>query len=582
MKRLILLALLALAGCAEEGTGWWQKDWPNRTPVTVDTSPSGVNLSGAIGRTPVLVRLHSGNFSFSDSADNGADLRVLASDNKTPLKYHIESFDPLLGVATLWVDLPKLAGGEKAQIWVYHGNKSAPAAVDTPGTFDPDYVLVLHYDEAAGSPTADKTSYKNNPTNGPSSSDDGAIIGKGGKFAASAGMAIPATPSLATPVTGFTFSTWVKIDAPGGNMALFSRDGVVIGLNAGVPYVGSAQAPAALTAGQWAHIAVTSDGKASHLFVGGKEVAQGAPLPAMSGPASIGGAASAPFTGTLDETRLSKVARPAALIAADAAGQGPDGKLLAFGKDEEQGSGGGVLVYILKATPALDWVIIGLCLLLLAGAVAVMIMKNNYLSRSARANRAFQARFRTMEEDLMHIRELPGISPGERKLIEASPLCRLYEIGIDELQVRRKRLGDRPLSGEAVEALRSAVDAQQVAENQKLDTAMVLLTIAISGGPFIGLLGTVMGVMKTFGGVAMAGDVNVNAIAPGIAAALLATIAGLTAAIPSLFGYNYLNSKITAMADEMRVFVDRLVTRLAEAQADRAYLDPPPSYIAAE
>jgi biopolymer transport protein ExbB len=170
---------------------------------------------------------------------------------------------------------------------------------------------------------------------------------------------------------------------------------------------------------------------------------------------------------------------------------------------------------------------------------------------------------------------VPGIAPGERKLIEAAPLGNLYEVGIDELQMRQKRLGDRPLSGEAVEALRAAVDAQQVAENQKLDTAMVLLTIAISGGPFIGLLGTVMGVMNTFGGVAMAGDVNVNAIAPGIAAALLATIAGLAAAIPSLFGYNYLNSRITAMADEMRVFVDRLVTRLAEVQAERSHAGAP-------
>jgi biopolymer transport protein ExbB len=91
----------------------------------------------------------------------------------------------------------------------------------------------------------------------------------------------------------------------------------------------------------------------------------------------------------------------------------------------------------------------------------------------------------------------------------------------------------------------------------------------------------VIGVMSTFGGVALAGDVNVNAIAPGIAAALLATIAGLTAAIPSLFGYNYLNSRITLEADEMRVFIDRLITRLAEMQADAAYT-PPPEMKAAE
>jgi biopolymer transport protein ExbB len=62
---------------------------------------------------------------------------------------------------------------------------------------------------------------------------------------------------------------------------------------------------------------------------------------------------------------------------------------------------------------------------------------------------------------------------------------------------------------------------------------MVMLTIAISGGPFLGLLGTVVGVMITFAAIAASGDVNVNAIAPGIAAALAATVAGLAVAIPA-------------------------------------------------
>ena len=84
------------------------------------------------------------------------------------------------------------------------------------------------------------------------------------------------------------------------------------------------------------------------------------------------------------------------------------------------------------------------------------------------------------------------------------------------------------------------LDADLVRENHTMNARMVLLTIAISGGPFLGLLGTVVGVMITFAAIAAAGDVNVNAIAPGIAAALLATVAGLGVAIPALFGYNYL------------------------------------------
>ncbi|MGL4543056.1 MAG: MotA/TolQ/ExbB proton channel family protein, partial [Polymorphobacter sp.] len=219
---------------------------------------------------------------------------------------------------------------------------------------------------------------------------------------------------------------------------------------------------------------------------------------------------------------------------------------------------------------------------LLAAAIVVMVSKSRYINRANRANAAFMKRFRAMHEDLVKLESVAGISAGERRLLADAPLANLFEIGIDELQVRQVARGARPLSGEAVEALRAAVDAQQVEENQKLDKWMVLLTIAISGGPFIGLLGTVMGVMNTFGGVAMAGDVNVNAIAPGIAAALLATIAGLACAIPALFGYNYLNSQIGTLADEMRVFVDRLVTRLAEMQSYLAETTPPPLALAAE
>src|SRR5262249_58919279 len=98
---------------------------------------------------------------------------------------------------------------------------------------------------------------------------------------------------------------------------------------------------------------------------------------------------------------------------------------------------------------------------------------------------------------------------------------------------------------------------------------MVLLTIAISGGPFLGLLGTVVGVMITFAAIAAAGDVNVNSIAPGIAGALVATVAGLGVAIPALFGYNYLISRVKELTSDMHVFIDEFVTKMAEFYAER-------------
>jgi biopolymer transport protein ExbB len=100
---------------------------------------------------------------------------------------------------------------------------------------------------------------------------------------------------------------------------------------------------------------------------------------------------------------------------------------------------------------------------------------------------------------------------------------------------------------------------------------MVLLTISISGGPFLGLLGTVVGVMITFAAIAAAGDVNVNAIAPGISAALLATVAGLGVAIPALFGYNYILTRNKEIQANMQVFVDEFVTRAFEKYSDQGY-----------
>ena len=72
---------------------------------------------------------------------------------------------------------------------------------------------------------------------------------------------------------------------------------------------------------------------------------------------------------------------------------------------------------------------------------------------------------------------------------------------------------------------------------------------------------------------AAAGEVNVNAIAPGIAAALLATVAGLAVAIPALFGYNYISSKNTAIGNQTQIFGDRLLTRFAEWQRHGSAVD---------
>ena len=154
-----------------------------------------------------------------------------------------------------------------------------------------------------------------------------------------------------------------------------------------------------------------------------------------------------------------------------------------------------------------------------------------------------------------------------------SSVYRIYHVGSEEIRHRlaadAKGMGEKGLSGRSIQAIKASMDGSQVRESQKLNKLIVLLTICISGGPFLGLLGTVIGVMITFAAIAAAGDVNVNSIAPGIAAALVATVAGLAVAIPALFGYNYILSRVKDANTDMHVFIDEFVTKMAEFYPDR-------------
>jgi biopolymer transport protein ExbB len=154
------------------------------------------------------------------------------------------------------------------------------------------------------------------------------------------------------------------------------------------------------------------------------------------------------------------------------------------------------------------------------------------------------------------------------KKLKKSSIYRLYAIGVQEV---KQRFDQQVASGKkfqlsevSLNSVRAALDAAMMRETQKLNSGIVLLTIAIAGGPFLGLLGTVVGVMITFAAIAAAGDVNVNAIAPGIAAALVATVAGLAVAIPALFGYNWLASQIKNASNDGAVFLDEFITKSAE------------------
>lgn len=581
MKRLFILTgllFLALVPAAHADTSWWNQDFAFRKAITIDSTAKGGNLTTAVGRVPLLVRLHSGNFTFDGVSESGADVRFVAADDKTPLNYQVESFDPVLGVALVWVDIPQLAADAQQPIWMYYGNPKAQGGEKAGAVFDADYAAVYHFEEPAGTPPRDATAYANNATGNDIPTVDG-VIGKAARFDGSKVVMLPGSVSMNVADGGtFTISAWVKVDAvAAGRSLLYARrqgtQKVFVGLDNGVPFVqvGDAVSPAGepIKAGAWTHVAVTAAGNDIALYVDGKPYAKlDARLPAMSGPATLGGDVAGqadtlvPFVGMMDEVRISRIARPAALIAVDAQTQGAESKLLAYGPDEKQaGVGFGYFGIIVKSVTADAWSIIGILMIMAVLSWVVMWQRATYVNRVSRANEDFLDAFRQQGRNILALSRDPAADR-----LEASSLYRLYKVGAGEVWGRRDADGRDHIAPESIEAIRATMDSVLVRENQRLAKSMVLLTIAISGGPFLGLLGTVVGVMITFAAIAAAGDVNVNAIAPGIAAALLATVAGLFVAIPALFGYNYLlirNKNVTA---NMQVFVDEFVTRLAEQQ----------------
>lgn len=118
--------------------------------------------------------------------------------------------------------------------------------------------------------------------------------------------------------------------------------------------------------------------------------------------------------------------------------------------------------------------------------------------------------------------------------------------------------------GHVENALQRSVAEQII----RYEAKMVVLGSIVTGAPFLGLLGTVWGVMDAFGGMAGAGTASLQSLAPGVSGALLTTVAGLVVAIPSVFGYNYLLQQTKIAVVELENFASTAADRIElEAQA---------------
>ena len=216
------------------------------------------------------------------------------------------------------------------------------------------------------------------------------------------------------------------------------------------------------------------------------------------------------------------------------------------------------------------WIAIGICVLMIAIGWTVAARKIVFLNSIEKGNREFLKQWSKVSNDLTTLERnsnaVESTKLNETPAMKRSPFYEIYHIGSDEItnRITATNSGHKGLSGRSIQAVRAALDSGLVQLQHKLTDGLVYLTISIAGGPYVGLLGTVVGVMITFAIISKEGEVNVNAIAPGIASALLATVAGLIVAIPALFVYSYLNNRIKNITSEVKVFIDEFVAKMAE------------------
>ncbi|MBX3733059.1 MAG: MotA/TolQ/ExbB proton channel family protein [Verrucomicrobiae bacterium] len=156
---------------------------------------------------------------------------------------------------------------------------------------------------------------------------------------------------------------------------------------------------------------------------------------------------------------------------------------------------------------------------------------------------------------------------------DGAPAYHLYLAGSEELAYHLEHHavtldGRRRVSGASFDSVKVALERTASAEALALEKGMVVLSTAVAGGPFIGLLGTVWGVMETFSGVARANSASLTAMAPGVAGALIATVVGLMVAIPAMFAYNFMVTSIRAITQELDNFASEYATALEHAYVD--------------
>lgn len=216
---------------------------------------------------------------------------------------------------------------------------------------------------------------------------------------------------------------------------------------------------------------------------------------------------------------------------------------------------------LLEQTSGVARVILGILLLSSILSWALIFQKAYQLGGIERKAVKFLQTFRT-GGGLPNPRSLRAVSG-------ASPLIAVYDAGYAELSAQltgaNARPGTSPAAGGTVKnsnAIGVEMQAAAGEEVRRLEQGMSTLATIASASPFIGLFGTVWGVMDAFAGLGDAGAASLRAVAPGIAEALITTAAGLFAAIPALIAYNYYLHSIRDVAARMDSFASEFTAKV--------------------
>jgi len=217
----------------------------------------------------------------------------------------------------------------------------------------------------------------------------------------------------------------------------------------------------------------------------------------------------------------------------------------------------GQLAYIWSVATLEAKIIICFLIVFSIMAWSVMISKALQMHRAKKLNSFFAKEFQTQK----HVLDVFD----RRVQAEGCPLFAVYQAGSMELDARLKTADGgrkRHVSLKSMEHIKRTFENTISQESLKLESGLIILAIAVSGGPFIGLLGTVWGVMHTFGDIAQQGQATLTAMAPGVAAALITTVAGLLVAIPSMFAYNWLVHSLRVLTVQADNFGQELVSKM--------------------